>query len=228
MLATGARPYVPGLGRRRRAPCDRRRVVDAWTAIANPAASRARCSSPTGAAAGTGSTPPRCSPSRARGDAGVRRAVPGRDAAPVPAQPLPRPAPTSAASRSSTTPRSLGRGLRHLFSGRTEPLPTVATIVYAQGREPEDELWAALEGRPAASAPATSSARARPRRRRSRASPRCSARAAALRRQTGRPGAQTTASSPSRCATPAASVRERTSSFARIRETWTLAVFSAM
>ena len=34
--------------------------------------------------------------------------------------------------------------------------------------------------------------------------------------------------SPKRCATPAASVRERTLSLARIRETWTLAVFSDM
>ena len=41
-----------------------------------------------------------------------------------------------------------GRGLRHLFSGRTSRLLEVATIVYAQGREPEDELWAELEGKP--------------------------------------------------------------------------------
>ncbi len=41
-----------------------------------------------------------------------------------------------------------GDRLRHLFSGRTSPLPRVATIVHAQGREPEDELWAALEGAP--------------------------------------------------------------------------------
>jgi 2,4-dienoyl-CoA reductase-like NADH-dependent reductase (Old Yellow Enzyme family) len=39
-------------------------------------------------------------------------------------------------------------GLRHLFSGRTAPLPRVATVVYAQGREPDDDLWAALEGAP--------------------------------------------------------------------------------
>jgi 2,4-dienoyl-CoA reductase (NADPH2) len=42
----------------------------------------------------------------------------------------------------------VGKGLRHLFSGRTSRLPDVATIVYAQGREPEDELWAELEGKP--------------------------------------------------------------------------------
>ena len=32
--------------------------------------------------------------------------------------------------------------------GRELPAPAVATIVYAQGREPEDALWAALEGVP--------------------------------------------------------------------------------
>jgi hypothetical protein len=41
-----------------------------------------------------------------------------------------------------------GRKLRHLFSGRESRLPAVATVVYAQGREPEDELWAELEGQP--------------------------------------------------------------------------------
>jgi NADPH-dependent 2,4-dienoyl-CoA reductase/sulfur reductase-like enzyme len=41
-----------------------------------------------------------------------------------------------------------GRNLRHLFSGRESRLPSVATIVYAHGREPEDELWADLEGQP--------------------------------------------------------------------------------
>ena len=42
------------------------------------------------------------------------------------------------------------RGLRHVFSGRELPAPPVATIVYAQGREPEDALWAALEHVPGA------------------------------------------------------------------------------
>jgi hypothetical protein len=44
----------------------------------------------------------------------------------------------------------LGDRLRHLFSGREHALPDVATIVYAHGRVPEDELWPALEGRPGA------------------------------------------------------------------------------
>jgi 2,4-dienoyl-CoA reductase-like NADH-dependent reductase (Old Yellow Enzyme family) len=41
--------------------------------------------------------------------------------------------------------------LRHVFSGRTEPLGDVATLVLAQGRRPRDELWLALEGRPGVS-----------------------------------------------------------------------------
>jgi 2,4-dienoyl-CoA reductase-like NADH-dependent reductase (Old Yellow Enzyme family) len=42
-----------------------------------------------------------------------------------------------------------GPALRHVFSGREEPLPAdVATLVLAQGRAPDDALWRALEGRP--------------------------------------------------------------------------------
>src|ERR687897_210812 len=44
----------------------------------------------------------------------------------------------------------LGDRLRHLFSGREHRLPDVATIVYAHGRVPDDALWPALEGRPGA------------------------------------------------------------------------------
>ena len=120
----------------------------------------------------------------------------------------------------------LGDRLRHLFSGREHRIPDVATIVFAHGRVPEDALWAELEERPGAAragdvlGPRTAEEAtlegvttlpAAPRR----SAPRCS-------------GPQATASSPRRWATPAASVRERTSSLARIRETWTLAVFSAM
>ena len=38
--------------------------------------------------------------------------------------------------------------LRHVFSGREEAIGDVATLVLAQGRAPDDELWPALEGRP--------------------------------------------------------------------------------
>jgi len=41
-----------------------------------------------------------------------------------------------------------GAHLRHLFSGRRQPLPQVATLVLAQGRVPADALWAALEDQP--------------------------------------------------------------------------------
>ena len=44
----------------------------------------------------------------------------------------------------------LGDRLRHLFSGREHRLPDVATIVYAHGRVPDDDLWAALERLPGA------------------------------------------------------------------------------
>jgi 2,4-dienoyl-CoA reductase-like NADH-dependent reductase (Old Yellow Enzyme family) len=35
--------------------------------------------------------------------------------------------------------------LRHLFSGRLGPLPATATLVLAQGRVPDDELWGELQ-----------------------------------------------------------------------------------
>jgi 2,4-dienoyl-CoA reductase-like NADH-dependent reductase (Old Yellow Enzyme family) len=40
--------------------------------------------------------------------------------------------------------------LRHVFSGRTQALPDVGTLVLAQGRVPADELWAGLESHPGA------------------------------------------------------------------------------
>jgi 2,4-dienoyl-CoA reductase-like NADH-dependent reductase (Old Yellow Enzyme family) len=43
-----------------------------------------------------------------------------------------------------------GPRLRHVFSGRSSPLPPVATIVLAQGRQPVDELWSELETHPGA------------------------------------------------------------------------------
>ena len=41
-----------------------------------------------------------------------------------------------------------GRALRHVFSGRVEEIGPIATLVLAQGRTPDDELWCTLEGRP--------------------------------------------------------------------------------
>ena len=225
---TGRRADAPAT--RSSATASAARLLDAWTAIANPAAvagpgARRRLGRRLG-------RPRRRRGARragARGHARLRGAVPRRHAAPVPAQPLPRalrrarhrdPAPHRGhrATGCATCSRAAERRSRR-----------VATIVYAQGREPDDELWAALEGAPGP----------RPRRRRARPAHRRGgdargrhrapgARAATLRRRPCTRARQTTASSPSRCATPAASVRERTSSLARIRETWTLAVFSAM
>ncbi len=43
-----------------------------------------------------------------------------------------------------------GVGLRHVFSGRARPLPELGTLVLAQGRVPQDELWGALEDHPGA------------------------------------------------------------------------------
>jgi len=41
-----------------------------------------------------------------------------------------------------------GSALRHVFSGREEEIGPIATLVLAQGRTPDDELWRTLEGRP--------------------------------------------------------------------------------
>ena len=107
-----------------------------------------RCSSPTGAAAGTGL------------DAAEVLAEHGLEvtlacAAPCPGETLHQ------YQRNLYLARLDERGIAILHHtevtgaacgtssrGRTSPLPPVATIVYAQGREPEDELWAALEGAP--------------------------------------------------------------------------------
>lgn len=59
--------------------------------------------------------------------------------------------------------------LRHVFSGRGQPLPEVATLILAQGRAPADALGARLRITPRRSALAMCSARGRSRRRCSRA-----------------------------------------------------------
>jgi 2,4-dienoyl-CoA reductase-like NADH-dependent reductase (Old Yellow Enzyme family) len=41
-------------------------------------------------------------------------------------------------------------GLRHVFSGRALPMPALQTLVLAQGRVPDDRLWAELETHPGA------------------------------------------------------------------------------
>jgi hypothetical protein len=43
-----------------------------------------------------------------------------------------------------------GAGLRHIFSGRPSSLGAARSLVLAQGRVPNDELWAVLEEHPGA------------------------------------------------------------------------------
>jgi pyridine nucleotide-disulfide oxidoreductase len=43
-----------------------------------------------------------------------------------------------------------GVALRHVFSGRRRELPQIGTLVLAQGRAPDDELWPELEAHPGA------------------------------------------------------------------------------
>ena len=155
VLATGARPYVPPWAE----PAEPDPFVRDYLPgpscstpgrrSPNPSRRRgARCSWPTGAAAGTGSTPPRCWPSRG-----------SRSRSPAPRRARARR--SSSTSATSTSARFDERGiahppphrgraakrLRHVFCGRESRSPDVATIVFAQGRVPDDELWPALEGR---------------------------------------------------------------------------------
>ena len=102
VLATGARPYRPPWadGRRRARPARR---------LGGDRQPRGRRRSGAGGRLGRRLGRPRrgrgAGGARARGHARVRRAVPGRDAAPVPAQPLPRPLRRARESPSATTRR---------------------------------------------------------------------------------------------------------------------------
>jgi 2,4-dienoyl-CoA reductase-like NADH-dependent reductase (Old Yellow Enzyme family) len=153
VLATGARPFVPdwyGGAKRDTDPFVDDRVgapavIDAWTAIANPAA----VAGPVLVADWGGGWEGL--------DAAEVLAEQGLDvtlacAAPCPGETLHQ------YQRNLYLARFDERGIvirhhtevtedgfRHLFSGRTAPLPPVATIVAAQGRVPEDALWPALE-----------------------------------------------------------------------------------
>ena len=167
-----------------------------------------------------------------RGHARVRGAVPGRDAPPVPAQPLPRPL---RRARHRDPPPHGGRsatGLRHLFSGRERrlpgrrharlrPGPRARRRALGRARGPPGRVRAGDVLGPRSAEEATLEG-VRP--------ARCSLarRASSGTDRRAAPAQVRRASRPSRWATPAASVRERTSSLARIRETCTLAVFSAM
>jgi 2,4-dienoyl-CoA reductase (NADPH2) len=146
VLATGARPFVPDWARPGGAHGPA--IVDAWTAIANPVA----LTGPVLVADWGGGWEGL--------DAAELLAEHGLEvtlacAAPCPGETLHQYQRNLYLARFDDRGIAIlhhtevtGAGLRHLFSGRERPLPPVATIVYAQGREPVDELWAAIEGRP--------------------------------------------------------------------------------
>ncbi len=157
VLATGARPYAPewAADADDDRPFVRDRVghhatLDAWTAIANPAA----VDGPVLVADWGGGWEGL--------DAAEALAEQGREvtlacAAPCPGDTLHQYQRNLYLARFDERRIAIehhtevtGRGLRHLFRGRERPLPGVATLVLAHGRVPEDELWSALEDRPGA------------------------------------------------------------------------------
>jgi NADPH-dependent 2,4-dienoyl-CoA reductase/sulfur reductase-like enzyme len=146
VLATGARPFAPdwmtAVGGGERA------VVDAWTALANPSAVRGPV-----LVADWGGGWDGLDAAEVLAEQGLEVTL--ACAAPCPGDALHQYQRNLYLARFDE--RGIGilhhtelttTGLRHLFSGREHPLPPVATIVHAQGREPDDGLWAALEGTP--------------------------------------------------------------------------------
>ena len=156
MLATGARPFVPDWATRRERPADPfvddrvggPATIDAWTAIANPAA----VTGPV-LVADWGGGWDGLDAAEVLAEQGLEVTL--ACAAPCPGDTLHQYQRNFYLARFDERGIAIlhhtevtADGLRHLFSGRTEPLPPVATIVYAQGREPEDALWASLERLP--------------------------------------------------------------------------------
>jgi 2,4-dienoyl-CoA reductase-like NADH-dependent reductase (Old Yellow Enzyme family) len=157
VLATGARPFVPDWAAAgdpgTDGPFVRDRVagperVDAWTAIANPAA----LSGPV-LVADWGGGWDGLDAAEVLAEQGLEVTL--ACAAPHPGHTLHQYQRNLYLARLDERGVAIlhhtevtGEGLRHLFSGRASPLPPVATIVHAQGREPDDGLWPALEGRP--------------------------------------------------------------------------------
>jgi hypothetical protein len=146
VLATGARPYVPAL------PAPDGALLDAWTAIVDPAAVRGPVLVADWGGGWEGL------------DAAELLAAEGLEvtlacAAPCPGDALhqyqrnlylARLDELGVAIRHHAELAADGGRLvlRHVFSGRCSPPPAAATVVLAQGRVPEDGLWDALEGRP--------------------------------------------------------------------------------
>jgi 2,4-dienoyl-CoA reductase-like NADH-dependent reductase (Old Yellow Enzyme family) len=156
VLATGARPYVPTWAATAEAPADSAgrtapasvETVDAWAAIANPAA----IAGPV-LVADWGGGWDGLDAAEVLADQGLE--ITFACAAPAPGWALHQYQRNLYLARFDEHgipilhhTEVLGDRLRHLFSGREHRLPDVATIVFANGRVPEDELWGALEGRP--------------------------------------------------------------------------------
>jgi 2,4-dienoyl-CoA reductase-like NADH-dependent reductase (Old Yellow Enzyme family) len=145
VLATGARPYVPALELGATA------TVPAWEAIADPEA----VAGPALVADWGGGWEGLDAAERLAG-AGI--AVTLACAATIPGETLHQYQRNLYLARLDELGVAIlhhhelagGPVLRHVFSGRTRPLPPVTTIVLAQGRQPVDELWSELQTHPAA------------------------------------------------------------------------------
>jgi 2,4-dienoyl-CoA reductase-like NADH-dependent reductase (Old Yellow Enzyme family) len=146
ILATGARPYVPPF-----APVNGVTVVDAWTAIREPGA----IAGPVLVADWGGGWD---GLDAAEALAGAGRSVTLACGGVMLGETLhqyQRNGYLDRLDRAGVTVLHhlewTGDVLRHAFSAREQPLPAgIATVVVAQGRQPEDGLWSALERRPGA------------------------------------------------------------------------------
>jgi pyruvate/2-oxoglutarate dehydrogenase complex dihydrolipoamide dehydrogenase (E3) component len=144
VLASGARPFVPDWAAAEGGPA----MLDAWMAIANPAAVEGPVLVADWGGGWDGLD-------AAEALAGHGLEVTLACAAPCPGGTLHQYQRNLYLARLDERGIAIlhhtevtGAGLRHLFSGRESRLPSVATVVHAHGREPDDELWAALEGLP--------------------------------------------------------------------------------
>jgi 2,4-dienoyl-CoA reductase-like NADH-dependent reductase (Old Yellow Enzyme family) len=150
VLATGARPYLPGVPRTALGPV----IVCAWEAIADPGALAGPVVIADWGSAWEGLD-------AAERLAGAGRTVTLACAAPVPGETLHQYQRNLYLARLDDLGVEIlhhhelalagdAPGLRHVFSGRERPLPAAATLVLAQGRVPADELWAELAEHPGA------------------------------------------------------------------------------
>jgi 2,4-dienoyl-CoA reductase-like NADH-dependent reductase (Old Yellow Enzyme family) len=148
VLATGARPYVPEL------PATTPAAVSAWDAIRRPEA----IAGPALVADWGGGWEGLDAAERL---AGAGRRVTLACAATVPGETLHQYQRNLYLARLDELGIEIlhhhelavepdGVALRHVFSGRQRALPEATTLVLAQGRVPDDDLWQELESHPAA------------------------------------------------------------------------------